>query len=131
MKNREKHIFIVDDDEFILWTLKSKFEKGNYKVTTSSNADDAYFKVNFLKPSVVLLDIILPGMNGLDFMSAVHSRLEASHVPVVIMSAVSQPEVVKTAYKLGAKAYMAKPFTMDYAYDLVNRITTNTSMYTS
>ncbi len=131
MKNREKHIFIVDDDEFILWTLKARFEKEHYKVTTSSNADDAYFKVNFLNPSVMLLDIILPGMNGLDFMSAVHSRLEANHVPIVIMSSVSQPNVVKTAYSLGAKAYMAKPFTMDYAYDLVNRITTNTSLYVS
>ncbi|MBL7920040.1 MAG: response regulator [Bacteroidia bacterium] len=131
MKNREKHIFIVDDDEFILWTLKARFEKENYKVTTSSNADDAYFKVNFLKPSIMLLDIILPGMNGLDFMSAVYSRLEANHVPIVIMSSVAQLNVVKTAYKLGAKAYMAKPFTMDYAYDLVNRITNNTSLYIS
>lgn len=131
MKNRKKHIFIVDDDEFILWTLKAKFEKGKYKVTTCSNAHDAYFKVNMVKPSVMLLDLILPGMNGLDFMNALHSRLEADHVPIVVMSAVSQPDVVKTAYRLGAKAYITKPFTMDYAFDLVNRISTNNSIYVS
>ncbi len=64
-------------------------------------------------------------------MSAVHSRLEADHVPIVVMSSVWQSNVVKTAYRLGAKAYMAKPFTMDYAYDLVNRIAINTNLYLS
>ena len=66
--------------------IKSQIRKEHYKVATSSNADDAYFKVNFLRPGVVLLDIILPGMSGLDFMNATHSRLEADHVPVVVMS---------------------------------------------
>src|SRR4051812_10357860 len=102
MKTKQKHIFIVDDDEFILWTLKARFEKDNYKVTVSSNVDDAYFKVNVITPSVMLLDILLPDMNGLDFMNAVHSRILAEHVPVVVMSSVSQPSVMKIAYKLGA-----------------------------
>lgn len=127
MKNKQKHIFVVDDDEFILWTLKAKFEKENYKVTVSSNVDDAYFKVNVITPSVVLLDIVLPGMNGLDFMNIINSRLMSEHVPVIIMSALSQWSVIQTAYKLGARAYMTKPFSMDYAYEMVNRIATNES----
>ena len=131
MKNKQKHIFIVDDDEFILWTLKAKFEKENYKVTLSSNVDDAYFKVNVITPSVVLLDIVLPGMNGLDFMSVINSRLAAEHVPVIIMSALSQANVMQTAYKLGAKAYMTKPFSMDYAYEMVNRIASSENRYVS
>ncbi len=44
--------------------VNARFEKEHYKVTTSFNADDAYVKVNFLRPSVVLLDIILPGMSA-------------------------------------------------------------------
>ncbi|MBA2612741.1 MAG: response regulator [Bacteroidetes bacterium] len=131
MKTKQKHIFIVDDDEFILWILKARFEKENYKVTLSSNVDDAYFKVNVIKPSVMLLDIVLPGMNGLDFMNMVHSRLIAEHVPVVIMSALTQPGVMQTAYKLGAKAYITKPFSMDYAYEIVDRISTIEHSYIS
>ena len=122
MKNKQKHIFIVDDDEFILWTLKSRFEKENYKVTVSSNVDDAYFKANIITPNIMLLDIILPGMNGLDFMDAIHSLILAEHIPVVIMSSMAQPAIMQKAYKLGASAYLKKPFSMDFAFDTINTI---------
>ncbi len=130
MKTKQKHIFIVDDDEFILWTLKSRFEKENYKVTVSSNVDDAYFKANVITPSIMLLDILLPDMNGLDFMNAIHSRMLAEHIPIVIMSSIAQPRIMQTAYKMGASAYLTKPFTMDYAYDMVNNIA-NADRYVS
>ncbi|MEO6305526.1 MAG: response regulator [Bacteroidia bacterium] len=130
MKTNQKHIFIVDDDEFILWTLKARFEKENYKVTVSSNVDDAYFKANVITPTIVLLDIVLPDMNGLDFMNAIHSKLLAEHIPIVIMSSLHQPSIMQIAYKLGATAYLTKPFSMDYAYDTVNSIA-DTNRYVS
>ncbi|MGZ3932489.1 MAG: response regulator [Bacteroidia bacterium] len=121
MKTKEKHILIVDDDEFILWALKAKFEKAGYKVTISSNIHDAYFKINNIDPSAILLDIMLPDMNGLEFMNLINSKIKDEKIPTILMSSLSQENVTQTAYKLGATGYLTKPFDLDDAVKMVER----------
>jgi DNA-binding response OmpR family regulator len=123
METKNKHILIVDDDEFILWALKAKFEKEGYKVTISSNIHDAYFKINNIDPNVILLDIMLPDMNGLEFMNLINSKIKDEKIPIILMSSLSQDNVTSTAYKLGAIGYLTKPFDLDDAVAMVKKHT--------
>lgn len=123
MKTKEKHVLIVDDDEFILWALKAKFEKAGYKVTISSNIHDAYFKINNMDPAAILLDIMLPDLNGLEFMNLINSKIKDEKIPTFLMSSLSQDNVTQTAYKLGATGFLTKPFDLDEAVKLVDRAT--------
>jgi DNA-binding response OmpR family regulator len=104
------HIFVIDDDEFLLAAIKRSLENAGHKVTTSNNVHDAYFKLNFLTPDVVMLDIIMPDINGIEFMSLLNSPTNSSATPVILMSYLPEKEIRQLSYELEKVPYLAKPF---------------------
>ncbi|MBC7863490.1 MAG: response regulator [Bacteroidia bacterium] len=105
-----KHILVIDDDEMLLYAIKMKLELAHYKVTTCSTVMDAYFKLDLLKPDLILLDIIMPEINGLEFMNLINSRLVAIQAPIILMTRLTKNELFEMGYKFGAASYLAKPF---------------------
>ena len=67
MKNFKAHILVVDDDDGIRDLVKQYLNQNNYLVSTSKNAEDATEKVNIIKFDLIVLDIMMPGKNGLEF----------------------------------------------------------------
>ena len=67
MKNFKAHILVVDDDNRIRDLVKQYLNQNNYLVSTSKNAEDATEKVNIIKYDLIVLDIMMPGKNGLEF----------------------------------------------------------------
>ena len=109
-KSHINHILVVDDDEFLLAALKKKLELAHYKVTVSNNVHDAYFKLNMSKPDLIMLDVIMPDINGVEFMQLVHARAIAGKIPVILMSFLPRKELYKMGYVLGSALYLDKPF---------------------
>ena len=106
----KSHVLVIDDDEMLLFAMKTKLEMAGHRVTTSNSVMDAYFKLNLIRPDLIILDIIMPEINGLEFMNLINSQLMAVHVPIVLMTSLSKNELFEMGYKFGAARYLAKPF---------------------
>ena len=112
-KNRISHVLVIDDDEFLLLAIKKTLESSNYKVTISNNVHDAYFKLNIVKPDLIMLDVIMPDLNGVEFMQLINSQESGGKTPVILMSFLPRKELSRMGYDLGSALYLDKPFDMD------------------
>jgi two-component system KDP operon response regulator KdpE len=110
----KKKILIVDDEPRLLRVLNIKFIISGYNVVTASSGRQALDLIGPEQPDIVLLDIIMPGIDGFQVLEKIRAE---SDVPVIAFSA--RPELGRKARSLGADDFLAKPFDVD---DLVKRI---------
>jgi len=111
-KGKEKTVLIVDDEEGILRVLREFFNRKGYKTLEARNGEEAVQLVRSQKVSVALLDIKMPGMDGL---TALTKLLEINpKLGVVMTTGIQDEEKVKKAIELGAYGYVLKPF--DFLY---------------
>ncbi len=115
------HILVIDDDEFLLLAIQKKLELADYKVTTSSNVHDAYFKLNMTKPDLIILDVIMPDLNGVEFMHLINSQSMADKTPIILMSFLPRQDLYKMGYDLGSAYYLDKPFDVNKLPVLIKR----------
>lgn len=107
-----KKLLIVDDEIEICEFLKSFFEDRNYKVATAHNGIQALEKVDLFKPEVVLLDIQMPGMDGLQTLKKIKSL--HPKMKVIMVTAVETQEKIEEAMRSGADNYITKPLSLEY-----------------
>lgn len=122
-QNNINHILVIDDDEFLLYSIRKKLELAHYKVTISSNVHDAFFKLKMTKPDLILLDVIMPDLNGVEFMHLINSQVMAGNTPIILMSFLPKQELYKMGYNLGSAYYLDKPFDVNKLPGLIK--TTN------
>ena len=106
MINRK--ILVVDDDEKIVELVRVYLEKDGYRVLTSLDGLEALSLIREKRPDLVVLDLMLPGMDGLDVCRVV--RAEGNKVPIIMLTARTTDEDMLTGLDLGADDYMTKPF---------------------
>ncbi|PIP73981.1 MAG: response regulator [Candidatus Lloydbacteria bacterium CG22_combo_CG10-13_8_21_14_all_47_15] len=108
-KDKKKIVFIVDDDKFLLDMYALKFGEAGFQVETAANAQDALdrFKDGLI-PDVLLLDIVMPGMDGFEFLSAVTEEKLLPNTEKIILSNIGQEEDIERGRKLGADGYIVK-----------------------
>ena len=104
------HLLLVDDDDLLRRSLTFNLERVGYQVSTAANAEDALALVQHARPDLVLLDIGLPGMDGLD---ALHRLREQFHLPVIFLTARRREFDQVLGLELGADDYVTKPFDFD------------------
>ncbi len=114
-----KPIWIVDDDESIRWVLEKALARENLATQSFSNARDAQAALQQEAPQVLVSDIRMPGGSGLELLQVV----KAAHpdLPVIIMTAFSDLDSAVAAFQGGAFEYLAKPFDVDKAVELIRR----------
>ena len=118
-----KKILVVDDDPFILRTIALKFQKNDYEVFVAKNAEEAETVLASSVPDIVLLDIILPKVNGLEILKKIKSNPEKKMIPVVIFSNLGSNQEIKTALDLGATKYIVKAdLTPDLVVEEINKL---------
>ena len=105
-KKDKKKVLIVDDEVDFTELMKVRFEANDYDVVISSNGDEALAIIKKEKPDAVLLDIMMPGMDGLAVLKEIRST--DSRLPVFMISAFSNEERVKLAGKLNASGFIVK-----------------------
>ncbi len=101
-------ILIADDEPEILRVLKDVFEKNNYTVDTSDNGEDAYLYARQTEYDCIILDIMMPGMDGLQLVKKL--RQEGSNVPILLLTALDTLDDRVIGLDMGADDYLAKPF---------------------
>ena len=107
MKNYKAHILVVDDDDGIRNLVKQYLNQNNYLVSTAENADDASRKVEIVKFDLVILDIMMPGKNGLEFTLEYRKKIDT---PIILLTAKGEASHRVEGLETGADDYLPKPF---------------------
>jgi CheY-like chemotaxis protein len=120
MEPRAIKILVCEDEVHIQRLVRLVLEKQGYEVTVASNGDECLKLLgDGLAPDLVLLDILMPGIDGLQVLRTIKSNPTLKNLSVVLLTALAQENVVLQGIKLGAKDYIRKPFNPK---DLVQRI---------
>lgn len=107
---QKTHILFVDDNEDLVYIIRQHLAH-TYRVTTASSAEEALEILSTDHTvSLIISDIVMGGMNGYDFCAMLKQTLEYSHIPVVLLTAKQTAEDQVVGYKMGADAYLTKPF---------------------
>ena len=107
MDNFIAHILVVDDDDGIRSLVKRYLDENNYIVTTANSAENAIEKINFIKFDLIILDIMMPGKSGLDFIQEYKKKLET---PIILLTAKGEAKERVEGLEIGADDYLPKPF---------------------
>ncbi len=103
-------ILVVDDDPYILMSLEFLMKKNGYEVMVARNGAEALDILNTAIPDIVLLDIMMPDVNGYDICKHIKSTKALKNSKVIFMSAKTKDSDIKKGYELGAVLYVKKPF---------------------
>jgi DNA-binding response OmpR family regulator len=116
----EKTILVVEDEPALLEAVTFKLKQQGVHVLAASTGEDALAILENAKPSLIWLDILLPGINGLDVLNHVRSKKELADIPVVIVSVSAGPEKIKEAFSRDVTDYIVKS---EYSIDeIVHRV---------
>lgn len=115
MADEEKKckVLLVDDDVQILRSLRVYLELENYQVETASDGKEALEKIQEVKPEIVVLDIMMPEMDGFEVLEKMKQDKSMKGVPVIMLTAKGQDVDVVKGYEMGALSYMTKPFNLN------------------
>jgi len=113
-------ILVVDDDPAIRDVVVDILEMFDYAVRTASNGVEALHEIRQRPPAAILLDLMMPVMNGWEFLRHCRREAECAPVPIIIMSAARDASTA--ADELGAQAFLPKPFELDDVLTTVDRL---------
>ncbi len=104
----EQKILIIEDDRFLRQLISKKIGQEGYDVVEAVDGEEGIKKVETEKPDLILLDLILPGVDGFEVLSRVKKNLNTKHIPVIILSNLGQKEDVDRGLNLGAEDFLIK-----------------------
>ena len=107
MDKIEAHILMVDDDEGIRSLVKKYLNENDFLVTTANSAEDASEKIKFINFDMIILDIMMPGKSGLQFIQENQNKLET---PIILLTAKGAADERVKGLEIGADDYLPKPF---------------------
>ena len=107
MDNFIAHILVVDDDDGIRSLVKKYLNENNFLISTAESAEDARKKIQLIRFDLIILDIMMPGKSGLEFIQENKKKLET---PIILLTAKGEPNERIEGLEIGADDYLPKPF---------------------
>ena len=123
----QESILVVDDDEDVLDILRQSLNKNGYDVSIASDPAKALQSYQQKQPNLVILDMMLPGMDGLEVMKHMRDVKTDQNTPVLFLSANGDLEIKLNSYDVGAEDYLVKPVSLKELNAKVKRILNNDS----
>jgi two-component system alkaline phosphatase synthesis response regulator PhoP len=118
----KKRILLIEDEEDIAALIKLQAEVSGYKLHVEVDGINGYRAVEREKPDLVILDIMLPGENGLDVCRKIKSHPDLKNIPVVMLTAKSEELDIMLGLELGADDYVAKPFSPKVLFSRIKAV---------
>ena len=103
-------ILVVDDEEFIISLLHNGLSEQGFEVVKAANGFDAILAVEEENPDVVITDIMMPKLTGLEFLKAMKNNKDTKKIPVILISALDEAQMVQEGLSMGAVDFITKPF---------------------
>ena len=109
---KKKTILVVEDSEDLRFYLKDNL-KGQYKVEEATNGKEGWEKIKQLNPDLVVSDIMMPLMDGVELARKIKTETATAHIPVILLTAMGSEEKQLAGFKAGVNDYITKPFTFE------------------
>lgn len=119
-----KKILVVDDEIRVVTVIQKRLESVGYDVITAMDGNEALMKARSENPDLILLDLILPKLNGYQVCAILKRDKLFKQVPILMLTARSQERDVDEGMRVGADAYMIKPFKNEILLDQIERLLT-------
>ena len=107
----KKTILVVDDDPDVVTIVKGILNGGGYEVRSACNGQGLFARLQEARPDLIVLDIRMPEMDGLEILKRLKTTSETSSIPVILLTGKGQYTDVLRGYELGSDYYINKPFT--------------------
>lgn len=121
MADTSHSVLIADDDELLVQLLEHKLRQQGYQVTSVGDGEAALDKAAAIKPDLIVLDGMMPGLDGFEVLRRLKENVETRHIPVVMLTARRMERDIVAALDLGAEEYIVKPFLPDELITRINR----------
>lgn len=115
-------ILVVDDEEDVLELVRYNLDKSGYQVETASSGEEALTKARRKLPDLLILDLMLPGMDGLEVCKKLKNDAKTEGLPIIVLTAKGEETDIVTGLELGADDYVTKPFSPKVLIARVRRI---------
>jgi DNA-binding response OmpR family regulator len=106
----KEKILVVDDEQDLVKLVRYHLEKEGYKVLSALNGEDALFVIRKERPALIVLDLMLPGIDGLEICKKLKADQALAHIAIIMLTAKGEESDITTGLKLGADDYVTKPF---------------------
>ncbi len=118
-----KKVLVVDDSAaFSLMLQKALLMRGEFKVDTAKNGQEALDHLKEDIPNLIMLDIEMPVMGGIEFLEAIRKDISYNDIPIMVMTSNKSREIIQKAVSLGVSDYMLKPANMQTIYEKISKI---------
>jgi CheY-like chemotaxis protein len=117
-----KNIMVVDDNPDIVTVVKTLLEGKGYKVQAACSGQEVFILLAKQKPDLIILDIMMPRMDGLEVLTRLKSYSNTRLIPVVLLTAKQPDEAIYGGYDIWADSYITKPFTNPQLLNVINRL---------
>jgi DNA-binding response OmpR family regulator len=117
-----KKILIAEDEAHVAKIIQFKLEKNGYEVIHKSNGKEVLASIISDKPDLILLDVMMPGMNGFDVLKEMQKYPDIKDIPTIMVTALGQEADTVKGFDLGVEDYIVKPFRPAELLSRVNRI---------
>jgi CheY-like chemotaxis protein len=115
-------VVIADDDTSILDFASRVVSKAGFRVVRAERGDLALEAVRREKPALVLLDVLMPGLDGLEVCTAIRADALLRNTPVVLLSAMGEDRLIEAAQRAGATAWLTKPMRLEALREVISRL---------
>ena len=115
-----KTVTVVDDNPDLVSVVRAFLEEKRYNVVCAYSGSELFNSLERQRPDLILLDIMMPEMDGLEVLVRLKGAPDTASIPVILLTAMIQPEDVQRGYELGAGDYITKPFTRVRLINAIN-----------
>ncbi len=119
---KKKNIMVVDDNPDVVTIVKTLLEGKGYKVKSAYSGQEVFILLAKQKPDLIILDIMMPRMDGLEVLTRLKSDSNTRPIPVVLLTAKQPDEAIYGGYDIWADSYITKPFTNPQLLNVINRL---------
>lgn len=118
----QRHVLIVDDDPLILEVLRTVLDLEEFRVSTATDGTTALEMLADDRPDVVVCDVMMPDVDGLEVCRRIKGDPATAHLPVVLLTARDREEDRRHGEEVGCDAYLTKPFSPLYLIDVISEV---------
>ncbi|HEX9103447.1 MAG TPA: response regulator [Polyangia bacterium] len=114
-----KHVLVLEDEPAVQILLRKQLASNGFQVTVAGDGLDGLMKLESVKPDLIICDLMMPNLDGMGFVKAIKGHNQTQKIPVIFLTAKTDPRSMIDGINVGARFYVTKPFQID---DLLTKV---------